>query len=1058
MAPRTKLCKNRAPSTKERVERSKISGWERSKISAQDNRLLKKMGLFNKKAMKMPGDESSPHPPSGFSVTFVDFLIRGFSIPVHEFLRGLLFIYGIQLHQLTPNSLLLISIFVTLCECFLGIHPRWGLWKRIFYLRRNNSKNTIYNVGGVCICVRPEVGYFDVKFADSVQGWRKKWLYVKDESSTAQEYGLAPFDASEDIQRRKSWDAEATAEEKAAIDALIARIQELQNTKGAELSGVQIIAHFLRIRVQPLQSRKNPLWLYSGAEDADRVSDDLPLKDLEKLVRRFTSLSKNNEVHSSCRVEPFNGDHAPPDNHLSLSSLPPLPEGGDVDERAVVNDDSQESSVPESEPAESQKSAGSSDKDSESEQPSDSAHSVSPPPAASPDKRKRKRNADEDSSASKLSEPVAEGSSSEEHEVFDLYTATGAVSSDDEEDLEPETHGPANTSTSNTLVLSEDRRVTPETLPPAHDDPEASSLAPSPRAPKKKRARTGAAGKQELAAKSISTPLLDDPLMKEMVDLGSRFIGFRDEAESLREALRRAKERANDLEEKLRASEEAREKAEKDAAGVEDLRRRLQAAEDALSDKEAKLVQRDNDIITRLETQSRRFSTGKMGEHYTLNQESDEYRVMDTLTILELNCDLARECLTSARNALRRIFPHFFPKIMQPEIFAQLAQQFLAKDDPASAYRQTSLKIGVEGTIALVAASGQKVDWVKAAAAKGLNTEKWKALVKDTKLYSKKLIAFLDPKSLASASTAQTELIFDNYTGAGPSDTSPAISHSTKVPGGASLDISSCPGSIEQEIADLRQQLQSMKKQTVTILEQSRKSSDREQTALRQAQEALELKETATSNAARSAQRESYMLDLMTDASQDMAGAFLDTSAEEQRVNSRVETLLRLAKANDIDFWADESRCRRIVQFQDRAAQTREFLDFCNSTFAMVYNAMFPQNPQPENLTELMDNFKDVRNIHDFVKAQMVAGAKFALIWLKICHSKLDLDKVVESLLLKMSKRKVNIDKNNAAVSPVAEKMIDELLKVDTTFFKEYRYDDSTQNIRAARENIDRWI
>ncbi|KAM0884451.1 hypothetical protein ACQ4PT_030973 [Festuca glaucescens] len=728
MAPRTKLCKNRAPSTEERVEKSKISGWERSKISAQDNRLLKKMGLFNKKAMKMPGDESSPHPPSDFRVTFVDFLIRGFSIPVHEFLRGFLFIYGIQVHQLTPNSLLHISIFVTLCECFLGIHPHWGLWKRIFYLCRNNSKNTIYNVGGVCICVRLEVGYFDVKFADSVQGWRKKLLYVKDESSTAREYGLAPFDASEDIQRRKSWDAEATAEEKAATDALIARIQELQNTKGAELSGVQIIAHFLRIRVQPLQARKNPLWLYSGAEDADRVSDDLPLKDLEKLVRRFTSLSKNNEVPSSCRVEPFSGDHAPPDNHQSLSSLPPLPEGGDVDERAVVNDDSQESSVPESEPAESQKS------------------------------RKRKRSADEeDSGASKLSEPVTEESSPEEQEVFDLYTATGAVSSDNEEDLEPEAHGPANTSTSNTLVLSEDRPVAPETSPPAHVDPEASSPAPSPRAPKKKRARTGAAGKQELAAGSISTPLLDDPLMKEMVDLGSRFIGFRDEAESLREALRRSEERANDLEEKLRASDEAREKAEKDAAGVEDLRRRLQADEDALSDREAKLVQRDNDIITRLETQSRRFSR-KMGEHYTLNQESDEDLVMDTLTILELNCDLARKCLTSARNALRRIFPHFFPKITQPEIFAQLAQQFLAKDDPALAYRQASLKIGVEGTIALVDASGQKVDWMKAAAAKGLNTEKWKALVKDAKLYSKKLIAFLDPKSSASASTAQTEV------------------------------------------------------------------------------------------------------------------------------------------------------------------------------------------------------------------------------------------------------------------------------------------------------------
>jgi hypothetical protein len=41
-----------------------------------------------------------------------------------------------------------------------------------------------------------------------------------------------------------------------------------------------------------------------------------------------------------------------------------------------------------------------------------------------------------------------------------------------------------------------------------------------------------------------------------------------------------------------------------------------------------------------------------------------------------------------------------------------------------------------------------------------------------------------------------------------------------------------------------------MKKQTVIVLEQSRKSSDRERVALQQAQEALVLKETATANAA----------------------------------------------------------------------------------------------------------------------------------------------------------------------------------------------------------------
>jgi hypothetical protein len=47
---------------------------------------------------------------------------------------------------------------------------------------------------------------------------------------------------------------------------------------------------------------------------------------------------------------------------------------------------------------------------------------------------------------------------------------------------------------------------------------------------------------------------------------------------------------------------------------------------------------------------------------------------------------------------------------------------------------------------------------VKAGTPKGLNSEKWKALVKDAKAFSKKIIAFLDPKSSASAGAARMEV------------------------------------------------------------------------------------------------------------------------------------------------------------------------------------------------------------------------------------------------------------------------------------------------------------
>jgi hypothetical protein len=76
---------------------------------------------------------------------------------------------------------------------------------------------------------------------------------------------------------------------------------------------------------------------------------------------------------------------------------------------------------------------------------------------------------------------------------------------------------------------------------------------------------------------------------------------------SLSDALHRAEERADELETKLKASETARKKAEKDATAVEGLRQRLKTAEDALSDKEAQQVERENAIVERFETQNRRF-------------------------------------------------------------------------------------------------------------------------------------------------------------------------------------------------------------------------------------------------------------------------------------------------------------------------------------------------------------------------------------------------------------------------------------------------------------------
>lgn len=72
-------------------------------------------------------------------------------------------------------------------------------------------------------------------------------------------------------------------------------------------------------------------------------------------------------------------------------------------------------------------------------------------------------------------------------------------------------------------------------------------------------------------------------------------------------ALQQAEERAEALATKLELSEKAREKAETDAATVEGLRQRLANAENALSDKIAQQIMREEGIIARFDAQNRRF-------------------------------------------------------------------------------------------------------------------------------------------------------------------------------------------------------------------------------------------------------------------------------------------------------------------------------------------------------------------------------------------------------------------------------------------------------------------
>lgn len=73
-------------------------------------------------------------------VELASFYERGFGLPLHSFVWGILHYYKLELQNFHPNSILHIACFITLCEAFMGIWPHWQLWKHFFSPRLTTGR------------------------------------------------------------------------------------------------------------------------------------------------------------------------------------------------------------------------------------------------------------------------------------------------------------------------------------------------------------------------------------------------------------------------------------------------------------------------------------------------------------------------------------------------------------------------------------------------------------------------------------------------------------------------------------------------------------------------------------------------------------------------------------------------------------------------------------------------------------------------------------------------------------------------------------------------------
>ncbi|KAK1630866.1 hypothetical protein QYE76_005181 [Lolium multiflorum] len=161
-------------------------------------------------------------------------------------------------------------------------------------------------------------------------------------------------------------------------------------------------------------------------------------------------------------------------------------------------------------------------------------------------------------------------------------------------------------------------------------------------------------------------PMEYRPMIKELLRIGSQFVGYREYAARAEEKLSEANERVDALAQKLEQSEAARKKAELaaskakaevdeakvKAASVEELQRRLKDAESALDEQKTAQTVREQEIIKRLKSQSRPQTNQDFDLENPVNDP-----LLDALSLLEFHGREIREGVANASASLSALFP-----------------------------------------------------------------------------------------------------------------------------------------------------------------------------------------------------------------------------------------------------------------------------------------------------------------------------------------------------------------------------------------------------------------
>ncbi|KAK1679706.1 hypothetical protein QYE76_040554 [Lolium multiflorum] len=239
---------------------------------------------------------SGSSPQDGEMVVTKTLVERGFSFPPSDFFSEIMKAYGLQPHNISPNSVLAISNHVTLCEGHLRVPPELSLFQYYFSVKKEKIRQTseLATCGSITFMLRPGRVYPPTDRHESARYWSGGFFYLKDVSDPAGDRMLPPFKNSP-ASETPTWTRFPHLSESPQLTRAVRRICKLTEEG---LTGKDLTMSWFTKRIQPLQHRDRLMFQYTGRDDPMRASkENLSADAIDKRIRLLIKIPHELHVH-----------------------------------------------------------------------------------------------------------------------------------------------------------------------------------------------------------------------------------------------------------------------------------------------------------------------------------------------------------------------------------------------------------------------------------------------------------------------------------------------------------------------------------------------------------------------------------------------------------------------------------------------------------------------------------------------------------------------------------------------------------------------------------------